>query len=100
MELGILVNSDGFEDTVIGVTNAALAAGHTVRIFPMDAGTRLLESPDFVELSGLEGVAMAYCALSAGNWKVKTDGLPEVIKAGDQFDNAMLHNETDRVIIL
>jgi len=100
MELGILVNSDQREKEVIGITNAALDAGHSVRIFPMDCGTRLLESPAFIRLSEIEGVSMAYCALSAENWKVNTDGVPKSIKAGDQFNNAMMQNETDKVIVL
>lgn len=100
MELGILVNSDERLADVLGMTHAALKAGFQVRIFPMDSGTKFLEKEDFTSLSSLDGVKMAYCALSAENWKVDTSGVPKVIKAGDQYDNSQMQNEADKIIIL
>jgi hypothetical protein len=42
MKLGILVNTDKNLDAVQGITKAALAKGHEVILFNMDAGTKVV----------------------------------------------------------
>ncbi|MDA8086499.1 MAG: hypothetical protein M0Z59_05170 [Nitrospiraceae bacterium] len=100
MKLGILVNTDkGLED-VIGITKEALSRGHEVSIFTMDAATKLLKNPDYSGLCRLEGVRMAFCAHSAQGEGVDAGLVPREITCGSQFDNAIMNNESDVVIVL
>ena len=58
MKLGILVNTDRHLRDIVGLTTAAVAGGHEVVLFAMDAGTRLLGDPSYTELCRLPGVAL------------------------------------------
>jgi predicted peroxiredoxin len=100
MKLGLFVNTNGHLGAVDGITRAALAKGHTVSIFAMDDGTRLLSDPAFTALSQLAGVTMAFCDHSAQHLGTKPEGLPKSISAGSQYDNAVMNHEVDRVIVL
>jgi predicted peroxiredoxin len=100
MKLGLFVNTNGHLGAVTGITRAALSKGHSVTIFAMDDGTRLLADPAFSGLSQLEGVSMAFCDHSAQHLGTKPDGLPKQISAGSQYDNATMNHEMDRVIVL
>jgi predicted peroxiredoxin len=100
MKLGLFVNTNDHLAAVDGITRAALSKGHTVRIFAMDDGTRLLSDPAFTVLSQLEGVTMAFCDYSSQHLGTKPDRLPKEISAGSQYDNAVMNHEMDRVIVL
>ena len=100
MKLGMLVNTNTQLPAVVGITKAALAKGHTVNIFAMDDGTRLLSDSAFTGLSQAAGVSMAFCDHSAQHLGTKPDGLPSQISVGSQFDNATMNHEVDRVIVL
>jgi len=100
MKLGILVNTDRHAGDVVGLTKAALSKGHEVIIFMMDAGNKLLHNSSVTGLCKETGVSMAFCAHSAEKLKVSTDGLPEKIHHGSQFDNATMNSKADRVIVL
>ncbi|RJQ52398.1 MAG: hypothetical protein C4526_08280 [Nitrospiraceae bacterium] len=100
MKLGILVNTDKHPDDVIGITKAALSKGHTVTLFHMDNGTKLLGQPAFAALCSTEGVAMSFCDHSAKGLNVATEGLPADIVCGSQFDNANMNHDCDKVIVL
>lgn len=100
MKLGILVNTDKHLDTIRGLAKAAQAKGHEVSIFAMDIGTKLLENPLYTELSGLERVKMSFCSHNAEGNGVKTDGLPEQVVKGSQYDNAVMNNSVDKIIVL
>lgn len=100
MKLGIFVNTDTQLAAVSGITKAALAQGHTVNIFAMDDGTRLLSNPAFTALSGLPGVEMAFCDHSAQHLGTKPGSLPDTVSCGSQFENATMNHEVDRVIVL
>lgn len=100
MKLGILVNTDTQRPAVVGITNAALGQGHTVAIFVMDGGTRLLSDPAFTALAGQAGVSMAFCDHSAQHLGTKPASLPGNISCGSQYDNATMNHEADRVIVL
>jgi predicted peroxiredoxin len=100
MKLGLFVNTNGHLAAVDGITRAALSKGHSVTIFAMDDGTRLLAEPAFTTLSQLAGVTMAFCDHSAQHLGTKPDGLPKQISVGSQYDNATMNHEMDRVIVL
>lgn len=98
--LGILVNSDRHLQHVLGFAQAARAHGHDVRIFVMDAGTRLLRDAAFVQLASIEGVNLTLCQHSAAQLGVETEALPSTITRGSQLNNAMMLHAADRVIVL
>jgi predicted peroxiredoxin len=100
MKLGILVTTDKNLDAITGITKSALSKGHTVLIFNMDEGTKLLTNPAFSALSKMQGVTMSFCDHSAKHANVPTEGIPGEIACGSQFDNANMNHEADRVIVL
>ncbi|RJQ17454.1 MAG: hypothetical protein C4560_08495 [Nitrospiraceae bacterium] len=100
MKLGILITTDKHPDAVIGITKSALSKGHTVTLFHMDGGTKLLGHPSFTALCSTQGVKMSFCDHSAKGLNVSTEGLPSDIVCGSQFDNANMNHDSDRVITL
>lgn len=100
MKIGILVNTDLRLDDVVGITRAAAGKGHSVDIFAMDEGVRLLCEPDFWGLCALEGVHMSYCDHSTDQLRCKQNDLPGEIVCGSQYDNALMGHAADRIIVL
>jgi len=100
MKLGIFVNTNEHLAAVVGITTAALSKGHSVSIFAMDDGTRLLSDPSFTALSGRAEVSMAFCDHSAQHLGTKPASLPGTVSCGSQFENATMNHEADRVIVL
>lgn len=100
MKLGIIITTDRHLDHVIGIAQAANSKGHEVSIFAMDTGTLLLNNPKFRALCRLENVVMSVCQHSASEQGVNTDGVSKEIVLGSQFNNAMMNNESDKVITL
>lgn len=100
MKLGIFVNTDKNLNAVQGIVKAALARGHTVTLFNMDDGTKVIGSPAFAELCKTPGVSLSFCDHSAKHMGVKTEGLPKEIVCGSQYNNATMLHEADRVIVL
>ena len=100
MKLGILVTRDRHLDDVMGLTKAALAKGHEVIIFNMDAGTKLLGDPKFRELCKTSGVKMSFCDHSAQREAADKEGIPDEIVCGSQFNNAVMMHDADKVINL
>ena len=100
MKLGIMVTTDRHLDQIRGITQAALAKGHTVAIFATDEGAKLLANHQFSSLSALAGVTMNYCDHSALRYGGRPAGLPEAIAQGSQFENAIMNSESDKVIVL
>ena len=100
MKLGIMVTTDRHLEQVRGITRAAIAKGHSVRIFATDEGAKLLADPQFSALSALPGVSMSYCDHSAQPFGGRPAGLPEAIAQGSQFENAVMNSESDKVIVL
>ena len=100
MKLGIVITKDRHLAHVIGITQAANAKGHEVSIFAMDAGTLLLNKPEYRALCRLDNVVMSVCQHSASEQGVDTDGVSKEIVLGSQFNNAMMNNESDKVITL
>jgi predicted peroxiredoxin len=100
MKLGILVNTDKHLNDIVGITKSAVSKGHEVTVFNMDAGTKLVAEPAFSELCKTKGVTLSFCDHSAKGLNVGTDGIPDEIVCGSQFDNANMNHECDKVIIL
>lgn len=100
MKLGIFVNTDKNLDAVGGITNAALAKGHTVTLFNMDDGTKVIHSPMFAELCKKQGVSVSFCDHSAKHMGVNGEGLSKEIVCGSQYNNAVMLHEADRMIVL
>lgn len=100
MKLGVLVNTARHLDHVLGLTRAAVAAGHEVMLFAMDEGVKLLENPSYTGLSALPGVSMSVCEHSVKEHGVRMAGVPEAIVRGSQFHNAVMSRSADRVIVL
>lgn len=99
MKLGILVNTDKHLDHILGMVKAALASGHEITVFVMDAGTKLLNNSAFAGLSLLHGVSMSFCDLSADKEGVIKEGMPAEIQSGSQYNNAVMVHESDRVLV-
>jgi predicted peroxiredoxin len=100
MKLGIFVNTDRHLDDIVGLTKAAVSKGHEVTIFNMDTGTKLLGNPAFTELCGMQGVSMSFCEHATKTLEVSTEGVPEEIVCGSQYNNAVMMHNADRVIVL
>jgi len=100
MKLGILARSDNHLQHIIGLTNAAISAGHEVIIFTMDSGTRLLEIDEFGALARKGGVTVSFCDFNASGMGIVKELVPEEIVRGSQLNNAKMVHEADRVIRL
>jgi predicted peroxiredoxin len=100
MKLGILVNTDRHLDVLLGLTEAALEKGDEVTIFCMDVGTRFYENETFTALCKRKGVRMGFCSHNAEGLGLVTEGLPEDVVVGSQYDNAVMNHDADKVIVL
>lgn len=100
MKLGILVNTDRHPEDLAGIVNAAIAKGHEVTMFFMDDGVKLLNAPMVKSLAENAAVDMSYCDYSTQRIGMSTDGVSDSIDCGSQFNNAMMNQEADRVIVL
>ena len=100
MKLGILITTDRHLNHIAGISRAANAKGHEVVIFAMSEGTRLLASLEFILLCELDNITMSLCSHSAAELGVDTTGVTKEIIIGSQFNNAMMNNQADKVIVL
>ncbi len=100
MKLGIHVSSGKHLADVVGLAKAAVSKGHTVTIFVMNEGEKLLESSSFTDLCKAKGVSMAYCDHNAQHMGINKSVIPKDIVCGSQFNNATMVHEADRVIVL
>jgi predicted peroxiredoxin len=100
MKLGILVNTESHMNDIIGIARAATERGHDVVIFTMDRGTKLFKNPEYADLCNLKGVKMSFCDHNAKMFEAQTEGISDEIVCGSQFDNAAMHHECDKVIVL
>ncbi len=100
MKLGILVNTDKNLGHILGITKAAVEKGHEVIIFNMDEGVGLLSEPAFRALCGAKGVSMSFCDHSTHVFNVSKEGIPGEIICGSQYNNAVMNQDADRVVVL
>jgi peroxiredoxin family protein len=100
MKLGIMVTTDRHLRHLVEITRAAVARGHEVVIFNTDEGVRLIRDPEYQSLGELPGVRMSYCDLMTERHRVSKDGLPELCRQGNQYDNSTMAHDAQRVINL
>jgi predicted peroxiredoxin len=100
MKLGILANTNRHMDHIVGITRAACARGHEVSIFAMDEGTEIVVGSEFRKLCKCDNVIISICRHSAESRGVDTSTLSKEIISGSQFNNAVMNNEADKIIIL
>jgi predicted peroxiredoxin len=100
MKLGIFINTDRHLADVVGLSKAAVAKGHEVILFNMDDGTKVLHNPVFHELCKTKGISSSFCDHSAKHLGVSSEGLPQEVICGSQYNNAVMMHDTDRVIVL
>lgn len=100
MKLGIIINTDRHLADIMGIVNAAIFKKHEVILFNMDEGTKLVVASEFAELSKTKGITMSFCSHSAKHFGIGMEGIPEKIVSGSQYNNALMVNAVDRVIIL
>lgn len=100
MKLGIFVNTNRHLADVVGIVKAAIAKGHQVSLFTMDDGTKLLGAAEFKNLCKTPGVSMSFCGHAAKILGVSTEGIPEEIVCGSQYNNAVMVHDADRLIVL
>lgn len=100
MKLGILANTNRHLGHIVGITKAASKKGHEVSIFAMDEGTEIVTDKDFCGLCKNDNVVISICRHSAERRGVDTSNLSKEIVCGSQFNNAVMNNEADKVIVL
>jgi predicted peroxiredoxin len=100
MKLGIHIKTDRHLEQVVGIVNAAAAKGHEVTIFVMSGGERLLENPKFSGLCKTPNIVMSYCDHDATHMGIRKEMIPAEIASGSQFNNAVMVDKADRVIVL
>ena len=100
MKLGILITTDKHLNQIVSISRAASARGYELAIFAMNEGTRLLGYPEFLQLCELDNTIMSLCSHSAAEFGVDTTGVSKEIIIGSQFNNAMMNNQSDKVIVL
>ena len=100
MKLAIIANTNRHLGHIVGITKSACAKGHEVSIFAMDEGTDIVGSSDFRGLCKCDNVIISICRHSAERRGVDTSVLSKEIVCGSQFNNAVMNNEADKVIVL
>jgi predicted peroxiredoxin len=100
MKIGLLVTRDGYKDDIIGLVKSALKKGHQVIFFMMDDGARHTQDKDVMALKDLKGVETSLCDHSAKLRNITEEMIPKGCTAGSQYQNAVLNQDSDRVIII
>jgi len=99
MTLGLLVTRDGYAEEIVGLTKQALKKGHKVIIFMTDKGVLNIKNTEVVALKDFADVDMSLCNFSVENNNLPGDIIPDGITAGSQFQNAVMVQESDKIIV-
>jgi sulfur relay (sulfurtransferase) complex TusBCD TusD component (DsrE family) len=99
MNLGIVVTQTPYANKIIEITKAALKRGHSVRIFMTDDGIYLTKNSEVANLRNLENVELSLCNYSASGRHLEDKEIPEGVINGTQYQNSLIHNECDKVLI-
>ncbi len=99
MTLGILVTTDKFKEEIIGITKTAVKKGHRVIIFFMDEGCKLIMDKSIISLKNMHNITMSICDYNRKKMGILDKDIPENIRCGSQYDNALMNRESDKVIV-
>ena len=95
--LGIMITKYENLEHIIGVVNAARAAGHPVMIFMTDEGVKFMRDQKFLELLKVGGVDMVVCEHSCE--QIGIHDKAEGISYGSQYNNAGMLQGSLRVLV-
>ncbi len=98
MNLGLLLITNGYKEDVIGIIKAGLNKGHKLSVFMMDEGVFYCQDEDIVTLNQSDNINMSLCDRSCHLRGITADMIPDGITEGSQLQNAMMHNNADRII--
>ncbi|MDA8089796.1 MAG: DsrE family protein [Nitrospiraceae bacterium] len=99
MKIGILVTQTPYANKIIEITKEAVKRGHIVSIFMTDDGIYLIKNGAVADLRKLDNVDMSLCNYSAKGRNLDESEIPEGVINGTQYQNALIHNECDKVLI-
>ncbi|MCE5312019.1 MAG: DsrE family protein [Nitrospiraceae bacterium] len=99
MDIGFLITRSEFSSNIFALADAALKKGHSIRLFMTDEGVKLLENKKLLDYAGREKVEVSFCNYSSQNHKVDESSLPSSIISATQYQNSLMHNECDRVLV-
>jgi len=99
MNLGVLITSTTHADKIIEMVKASVKRGHHVNIFMTDDGIYLVTNSEIANLRNLDNVGMSLCNYSANGRNLDEKEIPEGVINGTQYQNSIMHNECDKVLI-
>ncbi|MGW8271772.1 MAG: DsrE family protein [Thermodesulfovibrionales bacterium] len=100
MKLGIMATRDSFKKQLLGIVRSASSRGHEVIVFLTDDGVNLCLDSEFQQLIGHPGVTMSLCDHSAKLRDISEADVPAGVVQGSQFQNAVMNQDADKVIII
>ncbi len=99
MKIGFLITRQEHADKIVETAKAAQARGHSLSLFMTDDGVYLVRNSAVTDLRSLENVEMSLCDYSANGRQIGEGEIPQGIIKGTQYQNSLLHNECDKVLI-
>jgi hypothetical protein len=95
--LGIMITRYENSDHIIGVVKAAQEAGHPVLIFMTDEAVKFTRDHEFVKTLTAYNVKLSCCDhnYKLFGYRDKTEG----VYYGSQFDNALMLQKSERILI-
>lgn len=100
MQLGMLITEATHADNIVAITKAALKRGHSVRLFMTDDGVSLIRHDGVMALRKLENVEVSLCDFSANKRNFGDSDIPEGVIKGTQYQNSLMHNECDKILVI
>ncbi len=99
MKIGMLVTRRDYADKIVETAKAALSKGHSLVIFMTDDGVYHVRNGAVTELRHRENVEISLCDYSAGGRAISDAEIPAGVIKGTQYQNSVMHNECDKVLI-
>ncbi len=99
MKIGFLITRQENADKIVETAKAAQAKGHSVVIFMTDDGVYHVRNSAVTDLRNLENVEMSLCDYSANGRKIAESEIPAGVIKGTQYQNSVMHNECDKVLV-
>ncbi|MDI6801812.1 MAG: DsrE family protein [Thermodesulfovibrionales bacterium] len=99
MQIGIVITQTAHANKIIDITREAVKRGHKVSIFMTDDGIYLVKNAAVADLRNLENVEMSLCNFSFKGRNLEDSEIPEGVINGTQYQNSLIHNECDKILI-